>query len=318
MNSWRSFIETVAENISDSLWIRGIVCPDFDALSAGLIIHATATSLAPLPLPLHFCIKYALSGANSNPSPFRIWSLQPAGQLFLQLARQFVYAVCVSVCVKVHRSLQHVAHTHYAPALWTYGRRPVFGTAAIHAHPGYSTCVHIDIYLTHFMYIYIDSRMQLAFFCVSFFFSFDSLLTDDSFSSVFVHPCLNSLHTGVQGRLTAPNNNNDKKKKGPASRVLFIYICVSNISIQYIYHGIHIWINVWFIVARAIALDCVPNTKYVQKLQDCRTAGQWEVREKVHKSQASAFQAHCNWYICSNDPDRGQRTFDFQSLTWFV
>lgn len=69
-----------------------------------------------------------------------------------------------------------------------------------HSCPGYTTCVHIDIYLTHFMYMYIDSRMQLVFFYVSFFFLFDSLLTDDSFSSVFVHPCLNSLHTGVQGR----------------------------------------------------------------------------------------------------------------------
>lgn len=48
------------------------MCPAFDALSAGLIIHATATSLADgtTGTGTALCIKYALSGSNFNtPTP---------------------------------------------------------------------------------------------------------------------------------------------------------------------------------------------------------------------------------------------------------
>lgn len=171
--------------------------------------------------------------------------------------------------------------------------------------------MYIDIYLTHFIHmqaVFSFASLHCRFFLVCF------------CSSLFER----SSHWGSRSL-------NSATTKSPSS--LGVFMCAENAYIYMyicIYIAIYMWINVWFIAARAIALDCVPNTKYVQKQtpqrgyiayrsqnSGCKAEeGGW--RCKSAGKSTDAFSAQCSWSICSHDPDRGQNSSDLRSLCTFL
>lgn len=142
---------------------------------------------------------------------------------------------------------QHVAHALWPPGfvnIWSRVRTEACfrSCGAIHVSSIY-ICTYRYLFNTFYTHIYIASN------------SFFSPAKANSFCLVFRSSLFErSSHRGSRSPSTAAHTT-----KKSSAFLYMLYICIS----IYVYKlpPACVWINVWFIAARAIALDCVPNTK---------------------------------------------------------